>query len=292
MSRNDPCPCGSGKKYKKCCGLLSGFTGAGFSAESQFRLNKVIAYKGMIGRLREQYCEHYVAHKQNVIGVMENSLRQEVAANNEVISCGRACIECCHLFVLATLQECEAIVYWLYKHPDLLLSFLRSFEVWRQEVAKIGTVFKTIVELSEQARQLPQGHTVPSQLKSGTQEYFLKKIPCPFLVSGACSIYEVRPWGCAALVSTSPREWCDPFSPNTKPVKHYKPKDCYAAEMHFYLKTRVNIPTGCLPIMVHRLLEEGYGALAEITGISDLQSTVMCDPEVLETLRRIKDAEG
>ncbi|WP_269082983.1 SEC-C metal-binding domain-containing protein [Sporosarcina globispora] len=20
ISRNDPCPCGSGKKYKKCCG--------------------------------------------------------------------------------------------------------------------------------------------------------------------------------------------------------------------------------------------------------------------------------
>ncbi|HQF74564.1 MAG TPA: SEC-C metal-binding domain-containing protein [Treponemataceae bacterium] len=20
MGRNDPCPCGSGKKYKKCCG--------------------------------------------------------------------------------------------------------------------------------------------------------------------------------------------------------------------------------------------------------------------------------
>ena len=22
VGRNDPCPCGSGKKYKKCCGLL------------------------------------------------------------------------------------------------------------------------------------------------------------------------------------------------------------------------------------------------------------------------------
>jgi preprotein translocase subunit SecA len=22
ISRNDPCPCGSGKKYKKCCGAL------------------------------------------------------------------------------------------------------------------------------------------------------------------------------------------------------------------------------------------------------------------------------
>jgi preprotein translocase subunit SecA len=21
VGRNDPCPCGSGKKYKKCCGL-------------------------------------------------------------------------------------------------------------------------------------------------------------------------------------------------------------------------------------------------------------------------------
>ncbi|MGH9545975.1 MAG: SEC-C metal-binding domain-containing protein [Terriglobales bacterium] len=23
IGRNDPCPCGSGKKYKKCCGALS-----------------------------------------------------------------------------------------------------------------------------------------------------------------------------------------------------------------------------------------------------------------------------
>ena len=22
ISRNDPCPCGSGKKFKKCCGAL------------------------------------------------------------------------------------------------------------------------------------------------------------------------------------------------------------------------------------------------------------------------------
>ncbi|OGN61351.1 MAG: hypothetical protein A3F09_03655 [Chlamydiae bacterium RIFCSPHIGHO2_12_FULL_49_11] len=24
--RNDPCPCGSGKKYKKCCGVKKGLT--------------------------------------------------------------------------------------------------------------------------------------------------------------------------------------------------------------------------------------------------------------------------
>ncbi|WP_197030781.1 SEC-C metal-binding domain-containing protein, partial [Halomonas sp. BC04] len=23
VGRNDPCPCGSGKKYKQCCGQLS-----------------------------------------------------------------------------------------------------------------------------------------------------------------------------------------------------------------------------------------------------------------------------
>jgi hypothetical protein len=46
-----------------------------------------------------------------------------------------------------------------------------------------------------------------------------------------------------------------------------------------------------LPIMVGRLLEEGYGVLAEITGISDLRSTVMRDPEVLDALRRLHEAE-
>ncbi|MCJ7750823.1 MAG: SEC-C domain-containing protein [Armatimonadetes bacterium] len=24
MGRNDPCPCGSGRKYKKCCGRAGG----------------------------------------------------------------------------------------------------------------------------------------------------------------------------------------------------------------------------------------------------------------------------
>ena len=24
VGRNDPCPCGSGKKYKKCCGRVPG----------------------------------------------------------------------------------------------------------------------------------------------------------------------------------------------------------------------------------------------------------------------------
>jgi Fe-S-cluster containining protein len=292
MSRNDPCPCGSGKKYKKCCGQLSGFTAAGPAAESRIRLNRAMAYKGVIGRHREQFCEQYVAHKQNAIGVIESSLRQEVAANNEVISCGRGCIECCHLFVIATLQECEGIVYWLYRHPDLLLSFLHNLEVWSREVSKIRSVFNTIVESTEETQRLPQRQGAPSRLISATRDYLLSKIPCPFLVSGACSIYEVRPWACASLVSVSPREWCDPSNPNTQPVKHYQPNDCYAAELHFYLQTKVDIPTGCLPIMVDRLLEEGYGALAEITGVSELLSSAMRDPEVLETLRRIKDAES
>jgi uncharacterized protein YchJ len=25
-NRNDPCPCGSGKKHKKCCGLIQQYT--------------------------------------------------------------------------------------------------------------------------------------------------------------------------------------------------------------------------------------------------------------------------
>ena len=31
--RNDPCPCGSGRKYKHCCGVLPGSAAAGQAAQ-------------------------------------------------------------------------------------------------------------------------------------------------------------------------------------------------------------------------------------------------------------------
>jgi Fe-S-cluster containining protein len=290
MSRNDPCPCGSGKKYKKCCGALSGFSG-GLADEGRFRINKAIAYKSDLGLARQHFCVQYVAHKQKAISLIEKSIREKVAANNETISCGRGCTECCMLYVLASLQECEAIVYWLYQHPGTLFEFLRNFETWCGKVGKVEAVFNTITELSNQAKQLPEGHELQARFKAALHDYRLAKIPCPFLAGGACSIYEVRPWGCAGLVSSSPREWCEPSHPNSSEVKSYKPEHYYGAELHFYLTTKVDIHLGNLPVMVYRLLEQGYGVIAEITGLTDLHNNFINDPEVMETMRSLREAE-
>jgi uncharacterized protein YchJ len=35
VGRNDPCPCGSGKKYKKCCGNESGRCSGGISPRAE-----------------------------------------------------------------------------------------------------------------------------------------------------------------------------------------------------------------------------------------------------------------
>ncbi|MFC2021620.1 SEC-C metal-binding domain-containing protein [Chloroflexota bacterium] len=49
VGRNDPCPCGSGKKYKKCCGaqLSTGMNKS--QTENSIQFNCEIAYLGEIG---------------------------------------------------------------------------------------------------------------------------------------------------------------------------------------------------------------------------------------------------
>ena len=292
MGRNDPCPCGSGKKYKKCCGALSAFTSSEFLSKSPLIINKAIAYKGNIGRLRERFCIQYVEHKKKAISVIEKSLREEAAAHNESITCSRGCSECCFLYVIASLQECEAIVYRLYQKQDTLLDFLRNYEAWSERVRRIESAFNTIVELSDQVHQLPDGDDAQSRFKSALHEYRLQKIPCPFLIGGSCSIYEIRPWSCAGLVSASPKEWCDPSHPNSQEVKCYKPETYFSAELHFYLSTKVDIYLGCLPVMVYQILEEGYGALSRIAGLENLKDVVMQDPEVFRIVSKIRVADG
>ena len=63
IGRNDPCPCGSGKKYKKCCAAVE--SGLDMTKTMDVvRFNKEIAYLGTIGRMRQKFCHDYAQHKQ------------------------------------------------------------------------------------------------------------------------------------------------------------------------------------------------------------------------------------
>jgi SEC-C motif len=51
--RNDPCPCGSGKKYKKCCGLTEKATGLPFELEL-FRSVKELSVRNLLTPASQQ----------------------------------------------------------------------------------------------------------------------------------------------------------------------------------------------------------------------------------------------
>ena len=66
--RNDPCLCGSGKKYKKCCGALSellDFDGDPFTRYSQLIMAAKIKldqfYGQQIKKVNKEIKEHFLA---------------------------------------------------------------------------------------------------------------------------------------------------------------------------------------------------------------------------------------
>ena len=63
IGRNDPCPCGSGKKYKKRC-WATGDSRAGINQDIDYiAINRDIAYRGEIGRKRKAFCIDYIKIK-------------------------------------------------------------------------------------------------------------------------------------------------------------------------------------------------------------------------------------
>jgi hypothetical protein len=282
--RNDPCPCGSGKKYKKCCGASASPAGEVMPEADAIALNLAIAYKGKIGRLREQFCQQYLEYKYRALKKVSEELEAKVASKQENIACARGCSYCCYLYVRASLQECETIVFQLYHQPEALATFVEHYQEWWEKVCQIGPAFKTIVALSNRMQGSQPGE-IEIQYQSALRDYRLQNIRCPFLAHNACSIYDIRPWVCAGVVASTPRDWCDPTGFHYSDVKFYTVEAYIDRERRFYLPTKVGLAMGCFPVMVHQLLIKGFGMLELIPGLAGLRSRVMADPEVVEAKR-------
>ena len=282
IERNAPCPCGSGKKFKKCCGA------AIVPARTDyFAINRSVAYKGAVGRRREAFCQDYIALKKDRIAEMGSKLRLELVPASETISCRKGCVHCCKFYVDASLQECEAIVFYLYHHEEALVHFLSEFEVWEDRVQRIERCFRKLKILTEKSAM---GLAMEEEKRIIYEElinYSLANIPCPFLAEGACSVYEVRPYVCAGVVATTPQEWCNPAHPNSSQVVSYKVGLQVSTDMPYFAQAKSNVIFSSLPFLVHRLLEEGYDALSSVPGLEKLKETAFRDPEV-ETILSTK----
>lgn len=287
IGRNEPCPCGSGKKYKKCCGAAEATVDSGITAESvaggimeYLALNRAMAYKGKIGKARENFCREYIARKQTALEEIDRDLTAQAAAHGETITCHRGCSLCCTQYILGTLQECEAIVNYLYQHPDKLADFMHAYPIWRNKVEQHDSAFNAMKIAID--RQISEGIT-----EANTQAYdeanvrfMLLNLQCPFLdKEGACSIHEVRPWNCAKPVATTPKELCNPYSNkgNQKPTVYVS--DLVPEEMPYFRPTKaLNVMS--VNIGVWQILTESYTWLSEIKGLEGLIKEAMLDPEV------------
>jgi Fe-S-cluster containining protein len=280
--RNAACPCGSGKKYKKCCGGP-----ASPARVDPVALNRSIAYLGETGARRLAFCRDYLALKQSVLGVIEQKLEQDTREMGRSISCSKGCAVCCRLyFITASLQECEAIVYYLYQHEEILQLFLKAYPVWKTGMAKIERTFNRICQLSSKTilgRETPEEREL---FLTESQKYAAARVACPFLQDEACSIHAARPYVCAGVVSVSPAPWCDPADPHHLEMEFVKSQIPVEKEDPYFVRPSSGLLFASMPSLVYDLLQEGYDALACIPGLETMAAAAINDPQVAAALRR------
>lgn len=228
-------------------------------------LNRETAYMGNIGKQREKFCISYIRHKQVVLDRIQREILKKIEGKGEMVSCQKGCSFCCLLYIEANLQECEAIVYYLYQNDNTLSLFLRHYPEWRDKMRQSGDIFKKCEQVLNDKRNAGYNTSSQQALADALLFYKLQSIPCPFLYSGICTIYEVRPYTCANHFVTTPAEWCSPLNPR-QPTIYQTTIDDDLFDLDFYPKSLDKPLITFMPLAVYRILNSGFACLSQMTG--------------------------
>ena len=247
--RDDSCLCGSGQKFTKCCGVVRSSSGRS-EMSVVFQSNMRQQYSGALGKVREDAVLCYTEEKKIAIREVEADQITRAMADGEQISCQKGCACCCYFFVDATIQECEAIAYYLFTHQDVLEVFIKNYQLWR---LKAKGVDKNFDELAQSVNR----EDFISRLKSALRAYHALNIPCPFLSENVCAIHEVRPWVCVGVVAVTPAAWCNPGDPDYLHVKYISSEVLLAKEPAFSKPTKIRSVESTMPATVFSLLASG-----------------------------------
>jgi hypothetical protein len=106
------------------------------------KLNKEIAYIGHIGKQRIEFCINYIKHKHVLLNRIPQEILKQIKECGEQVTCQKGCSFCCLLYIEANVQECEAIVYYLYQNDNTLSLFLRNYPEWRDKMRQSGDIYK------------------------------------------------------------------------------------------------------------------------------------------------------
>ena len=237
-------------------------------------LNRTIAYRGDIGKQREEFCIRYIRRKQALIRRIQQEIFRQIEGRGEEITCHKGCSVCCVLYIEANIQECEAIVYYLYQNPDALFLFLQQYQEWRNRMRQSGDPFRICENALYESREGKQTRNGEALLDA-LLLYQELNIPCPFLHDGICMIYEVRPYVCANHYVTTPsvwcsaREWCRPLNPN-QPKVYKTSTDEEISDLSFYCQRLVKPVIRFMPATVYEIINGSFMYLSTVTGIKGL----------------------
>lgn len=274
--RNQPCPCGSGLKYKKCCiNSTPNTTGRDTSPAA---INERIAYAGSVGRERKEWCENYIAWKTDHLEMMVTDQRQAETSAGKHICCSKGCWFCCSQFVGASLQECDAIVYWLHLHQDVRELFLARYPAWRSSLRKNEPLFQRVLESVRVSMSDPLDEPAREALMEESKKYQQLDCLCPFLDDGTCSIYPVRPLVCASVVVVSSPEHCKPDS--TEAPALLLGASASPKQPPYFRGSQDSILFSSLPMLVHEIINGGFIYLNDLPGLAGLETEAFDDPEI------------
>jgi Fe-S-cluster containining protein len=240
--------------------------------------NKQHAYEGNLGHERELFCIKYLREKNKVIKEVEESQARETSLAKKPITCKKGCnfSTCCMEFIEATIQECEIIVYYLYKHPQALSQFLKNYPGWKEKALPDSGIINEFNQIYGEisATKVQKSKRMFEELEKRLFElhirYFDHGVPCPFLVDSNCLIYDVRPYVCVIAYSNSPQELCKINNNILPPInRSLLPEDTYYIPLFYYGK--LDIPNPLLMASnVYDILVKGYAHIAEVTCLHGL----------------------
>ena len=279
--RNAACPCGSGNKFKRCCGSSEEKN----ITYNDFEISELIAYKGRLGRLRYKFCEEFIKEKNCNFTNIVSTQKEYEEINNVTLSCKKNCIKCCTHFIGGSLQECEAIVSFLYSRKKSAEKFIKQYAAWRQIISLNEYLFRATAESYQRMIMSGYKKEVYEHHKHLTQAYLHLDIPCPFLWNRQCLIYEVRPYGCASLFSVEKMVDC---TKGCSPLSQMSVTSQCPEKSYFY-GDNINIILSCVPVMVYQILKGGVVFLSTIPGLKNMEQDFLNDPSVKNILNKVRN---
>lgn len=162
------------------------------------------------------------------------------------ISCKEGCSACCQQLIPLSIPE----VFYLYRvidslQPDLKKRVKKRFARNKNTLNKAGL----LADLKH-----------PGKVRTMDQQYFELGLPCPFLESGRCSIYESRPFVCREYYVTSPPALCK--TPYDSPLEKLETGYKIGALLTAFSARMLNLAKTPVPLIILQDWTEMFVACA------------------------------